>query len=83
MKRKEAIIRYLGKAVWAGRWEIARATNIPVNLVSVKLTELKKSGLVRRVEWSDGSKVWVLTAKGGKRYEYYKRRDRKQANSRS
>jgi len=75
MKRKEAIIRYLGHVVWANRHQIAEQIGASPELVSVKLVELRRVGIVRYVEWADGSKVWVLTKKGGERFQYYVQRD--------
>ena len=77
MKRKEAIIRYLAHVSRATRRQIAEQIKANPELTSVKLTELKRIGLVRKVEWADGNKVWVLTKEGGERFEYYIRRDRK------
>ena len=77
MKRKEAIIRYLTHVGRATRRQIAEQIKASPELTSVKLTELKRIGLVRNVEWADGNKVWVLTKEGGERFEYYTRRDRK------
>jgi len=77
MKRKEAIIRYLAHVSRATRRQIAEQIKASSELTSVRLTELKRIGLVRNVEWADGSKVWVLTKEGGERFEYYIRRDNK------
>jgi len=77
MKRKEAIIRYLGQVGWANRHQIAENIKASPELTSVKLTELKRVGVVRNVEWADGSKVWVLTKEGGERFQYYVRRDQR------
>jgi len=46
--------------------------------VSFKLIELKHSGLVHNMKWSDGSKVWVLTLGGYRRHDYYQLRDKNQ-----
>ncbi|MBA7607625.1 hypothetical protein ES703_14784 [subsurface metagenome] len=46
--------------------------------VSFKLIELKHSGLVHNIKWSDGSKVWVLTPEGYRRHDNYQLRDKKQ-----
>lgn len=75
MKRKEAIIRYLGHVSWANRHQIAESIKASLELTSVKLTELKRVGILRNVEWADGSKVWVLTKEGGERFHYYMQRD--------
>lgn len=77
MKRKEAIIRQLGQVGWATRHQIAEAIRAPLTTVSQRLSELKKAGIVRNVVWHDGSRVWVLTEEGGRRFEYYVKRDRK------
>lgn len=52
-----------------------RAIGASPELVSVKLVELRRVGIVRYVEWADGSKVWVLTKEGGERFQYYVQRD--------
>ena len=75
MRRKEAIIRYLGHVGWANRHQIAEHIGASPELVSVKLVELRRVGIVRYVEWADGSKVWVLTKEGGERFQYYVQRD--------
>jgi len=67
MKRKEAIIRYLALVGRAARHLIASPSS-----VSFKLSELKHSGLVYNIKWSDGSKVWVLTPEGCRKHDYYK-----------
>jgi len=59
MKRKEAIIRYLGHVGWASRHHIAEHIKASPELTSVKLSELKRVGIVRNVEWANGIKVWV------------------------
>jgi len=46
--------------------------------VSFKLIELKHSGLVHNMKWSDGSKTWVLTPGGYRRHDFYQLRDKKQ-----
>ena len=80
MKRKEAIIRYLGHVGWANRHQIAEQIKASPELASVKLTELKRVGIVRNVEWANGSKVWVLTKEGGERFQYYAKRDVERAD---
>jgi len=77
MKRKEAIIRYLAHVSRATRRQIAEQIKASPELTSVRLTELKRIGLVRNVEWADGNKVWVLTKEGGEKFDYYTRRDQK------
>ena len=77
MKRKEAIIRYLGQVGWANRRQIGENIKASLEIVSSRLTELRRAGVVRLVEWADGSKVWVLTKEGGRRLKYYVERDRK------
>jgi len=77
MKRKEAIIRYLGRLSRADRHQIAEAIGAGLEVTSVRLTELKRAGVVRNVEWPDGSKVWFLTKEGDRRYQYYVERDSK------
>jgi len=78
MKRKEAIIRYLALVGRADRHQIASHIIASPSSVSFKLTQLKHLGLVHNMEWSDGSKVWVLTQEGYRRYDYYELRDKKQ-----
>lgn len=77
MKRKEAIIRYLGHVERGDRHQIAEAIGATPLVVSPLLTRLKQVGVVRNVEWQDGSKVWILTAEGERRFMYYVERDRK------
>ena len=76
MKRKEAIIRYLGNIGRGSRDQIAEQIRASPELTSVKLTELKRVGMVRNVEWVDGSKVWILTQEGDRRFQYYGYRER-------
>ncbi|GAI08571.1 unnamed protein product [marine sediment metagenome] len=78
MRRKEAIIRYLAKVGRADRDQIAFSIVASLITVSSRLTELKHSGLVHNMKWSDGSKVWVLTPEGYRRHDYYQLRDKKQ-----
>jgi len=78
MRRKERIIRYLGKVERANRHDIAQAIGTTVELTSVYMTRLKHAGLVRNVEWPDGDKVWFLTEEGDRRWKYYVERDRQQ-----
>jgi len=68
MKRKEAIIRYLALVSRADRHLIANYIIASLRSVSFKLSELKRSGLVHNMKWSDGSKVWVLTPEGYRRH---------------
>jgi len=77
MKGKEAIIRYLALVGRADRHLIANYVVVSLTTVSTKLSELKHSGLVTNIKWSDGSKVWVLTQEGYRRYDYYEQRDKK------
>jgi len=77
MIRKEAIVRYLAKVGRANRYQIATSTGMPLTVVSPRLNELKHKGLVRKMEWSDGERVWMLTERGYKRCDYYKQRDEK------
>jgi len=76
VKRKEAIIRYLGQVSWANRHQIAEAIEASLEIVTSRLVELRRVDIVRYVEWVDGSKVWVLTKEGARRYDYYVQRDR-------
>jgi len=76
MKRKQAIIRYLGHVKRANRHQIAEAIGAGLEVTSVRLTELKRAGVARNVEWPDGSKVWFLTKEGDRRYQYYAERNR-------
>ena len=76
MRRKEAIIRYLGHVGWATRRQIAEHIKVSPELTSVRLTELKRTGIVRNVRWPDGSRVWVLTKEGSRRFDYYVNRER-------
>jgi len=78
MKRKEAIIRYLALVGRADLHQIANYIVASLTTVSTRLTELKHSGLVHNMKWSDGSRVWVLTPEGYRRHDYYQLRDKKQ-----
>jgi len=78
MKRKESIIRYIAHVTRANRHQIAEAINATPQIVTARLTELRHSGIVRRVEWSDGSMVWTLTQPGAERFDYYQKRDSQQ-----
>ncbi len=78
MRRKEAIIRYLALVGRADRHQIANYIIASPITVSTRLSELKHSGLVHNMKWSDGSRVWVLTEKGYRRHDYYELRDKKQ-----
>ena len=62
----------------ADRHLIANYIIASLSSVSFKLSELKHSGLVHNIRWSDGSKVWVLTPEGYRRHDYYELRDKKQ-----
>jgi len=62
----------------ADRHLIANYIIVSLSSVSFKLSELKHSGLVHNIRWSDGSKVWVLTPEGYRRHDYYELRDKKQ-----
>ncbi|MFC1968151.1 hypothetical protein ACFLVX_02020 [Chloroflexota bacterium] len=75
MNRKEAIIRYLGHVGRGNRHQIAESIGARPELVSVKLTELRRAGIVRKAEWFDRSRVWVLSEKGARRFDYYRKRD--------
>ena len=55
IKRKETIIRYLGRVGRGDRCQIAEAIGAGLNLTSVRLTELKRAGVVKNVEWPDGN----------------------------
>jgi predicted ArsR family transcriptional regulator len=76
MKRKEAIIRYLGQVGRGNRHQIAEAIKASPQIVTARLTELKGAGVAKNLEWPDGSKVWVLTEEGARRFDYYVQRDR-------
>ena len=78
MRRKEAIIRYLALVGRGDQHQIANYIVASLTTVSSRLSELKHSGLVHNMKWSDGSKVWVLTQEGYRRYDYYEQRDKKQ-----
>jgi len=78
MKRKEAVIRYLALVGRADRHQIASHIIASPSSVSFKLTQLKRSGLVHKIKWSDGSKVSILTPEGYRRHDYYQLRDKKQ-----
>ncbi len=78
MKRKEAVIRYLALVGRANLYQIAAYIVASSSTVSSRLSELKHSGLVHNMKWSDGSKVWVLTPEGYRRHDYYQLRERKQ-----
>jgi len=81
MRRKEAIIRYLAPVGRSDRHQIANYIIASPITVSTRLTELKHSGLVTNIKWSDGSKAWVLIQEGYKRYDYYEQRDKKRGES--
>ena len=78
MKGKEAIIHYLVLVDRADRHLIANYIIASLSQVSFKLSELKHSGVVHNMKWSDGSKVWVLTPEGYRRHDYYQFLDKKQ-----
>ena len=78
MQRKEALIRYLALVGRANLYQIAAYIVASSSTVSSRLTELKRSGLVHNIKWSNGSKVWVLTPEGYRRHDYYQLRDKKQ-----
>lgn len=80
MRRKEAIIRYLALVGRGDRHQIASGIGASLSMVSKKLTELKRSGLVLNIDWPDGSRVWILTKEGIRRWDYYVERDRGQGN---
>jgi len=77
MKRKEVIIRYLAPVGRADHHQIANFVVASPITVSTRLCELKHSGLVHNMKWSDGSRVWVLTEKGYRRHDYYEQRNKK------
>ena len=76
MRRKEAIIRYLAHVGRANRDQMSEATGAPLQVVSARLTELRRLAIVRRVQWVDGTMVWVVTEEGARRFSYYVKRDR-------
>jgi len=78
MKRKETIIRYLALVDRGDQHQIANSIVASLTTVSTRLTELKHSGLVHKIKWSDGSKVSILTPEGYRRHDYYQLRDKKQ-----
>ena len=78
MKGKEAIIRYWALVGRADRRLIANYIIASLTSVSFKLSELKHSGPVYNIKWSDGSKVWILIQEGYRRHDYYQLRDKKQ-----
>ena len=57
--------------------QIANYIVASLTTVSTKLSELKRSGLVQNMTWSDGSRVWILTLLGHRRNDYYEQRDKK------
>jgi len=67
MKRKEAIVRYLVAVARADRYQIASHIVASPTTVSTQLTALKHSGLVHKMNWSDGNRGWVLTEEGYRR----------------
>ena len=71
MKRKEAVIRYLALVGRGDQHQIANYIVASLTTVSSRLTELKHSGLVTNIKWPDGSKVWILTQEGYRRYDYH------------
>lgn len=80
-KRKEAIIRYLALVGRADLHQIANYIVASLTTVSTRLTELKHSGLVTKIKWPDGSKVWLLTEEGYRRNDYYEQRDKKRGEN--
>jgi len=76
MKRKEAIIRYLALVGRANLHQISAYIVANPTIVSSRLTELKRSGVLHNIKWSDDSKVWVLTPEGYRRHDYYQLRDK-------
>jgi len=76
MKRKEAIIRYLVLVGRANLYQISAYIAANPTIVSSRLSELKRWGLVHNIKWSDGSKVWVLTPDGYRRHDYYQFREK-------
>lgn len=76
MRRKEAIIRFLAKIGRADYIQIATYIGASLTTTSTQLTNLKRSGLVQNIKWRDGSRLWVLTQEGQRRYDYYEQRDR-------
>ena len=78
MKKRAAIIRYLALVGRADRHLIANYIIASPSSVSFKLTELKHSGLVHNMKWSDGSKARVLTPDGYRRHDNYQLRGKKQ-----
>jgi len=76
MRGKEVIIRYFALVDRADLHQIANSIVASPNSVSFKLTQLKHSGLVHNIKWSDGSKVWVLTPEGYRRHDYYQLQDK-------
>ena len=77
-EKRAAIIRYLALVGRADRHLITNYIIARLSSVSFKLIELKHSGLVHNMKWSDGSKVQVLTPEGYRRYDYYQLRDKNQ-----
>ena len=73
MRTKESIIRYLGKVVRANRNQIAEALKAKPQVITVRLVELRRTGMVKYIKWADGSRVWILTKQGGERFDYYRR----------
>ena len=78
MKRKEAVIRYLALVGRANPYQIAAYIVASSSTVSSRLTELKHSGVVQNMRWTDGSRVWVLTPEGYRRHDFYQFLDKKQ-----
>ena len=56
------IIRYLAPIGRADRHLITNYIIVRLSSVSFKLIELKHSGLVHNMKWSDGSNIRVLTS---------------------
>jgi len=77
MRRKEAIIRYLALVGRADQHQIANYIVASLTTVPSRLSELKHSDLVTNIKRPDGSKVWVPTQEGYRRYDYYEQRDKK------
>ena len=64
MERKEAIIRHLGQVIRANRNQIAEAIRADPQVVSSRLVELRRTGIVRYMKWADESKGLGFNPRG-------------------
>lgn len=70
---------YLAKVGRANRQQIAVNIIAPPSTVTTRLGDMKDRGLVHRIHWTDGSRVWMLTELGYNRRSYYIEKEKKVA----